>query len=614
MSTIIFGVMKGIFSVTKGIFGFTRDFLGVTRGKVDVSLGELMQREEPGSGRSSTSQHQRRPMLLALALGLMTTCSSLAIAGVPSEHTPAPVSGLPAAYEQTAASGQPSQRPATQIVGEAVSCEGLDLMQVVRLLLANDPQIGLVETRVASAQGVLRQAQAGFEPALSSELTRSRSVDPSLTGTARETEALSSTLTVSRKLRTGQSLEPSLSLNRSEIDGGGAVNSGTLQLTLRQPLLRERRAQVVTGDERAARLALDAERLELRHTLASRLLAAVTQYWQLRAAALDLEILQTSERRSRELLATTRRLISADLTPAAEAIQLEADLAAKEASRLGGESSLYAARRELGRQLGLTPDGIDALPLACEPMPELPATDAPAGDLSRELLDLALAHRADLRAARVRLARAKVSAMVARDGLQPRLDLLVAPSYRGIMSGGQAADVLGGLYRNAGGLGAKVGLDLSWPLSRGEAEGQVIVAEATLRQRMLEVETLERELGAEVPTAVDKVLRGALQLSRAAAAVRLFGQAVDNEEKKLRAGSSTLLDVISQQDRLTGARQRQVSARLSLAVALAELRYRTGTLLEESGDEEVRVSPSEMTRLPEPAAGRTPLPAAEPGQ
>ena len=51
-----------------------------------------------------------------------------------------------------------------------------------------------------------------------------------------------------------------------------------------------------------------------------------------------------------------------------------------------------------------------------------------------------------------------------------------------------------------------------------------------------------------------------------------------NEEKKLRAGSSTLLDVISQRDRLTSARQSQVSAHLALAIALARLRFETGTL------------------------------------
>ena len=64
--------------------------------------------------------------------------------------------------------------------------------------------------------------------------------------------------------------------------------------------------------------------------------------------------------------------------------------------------------------------------------------------------------------------------------------------------------------------------------------------------------------------------------------MRLFERAVINEEKKLRAGTSTLLDVISQRDRLTSARQSQVSAHLALALALARLRFETGTLCPEA--------------------------------
>jgi outer membrane protein TolC len=77
---------------------------------------------------------------------------------------------------------------------------------------------------------------------------------------------------------------------------------------------------------------------------------------------------------------------------------------------------------------------------------------------------------------------------------------------------------------------------------------------------------------------LDAVTRGAQQLERATEAVRLFERAVENEEKKLRAGTSTLIDVISQRDRLTSARQSRVSAHLALAVAVARLRFETGTL------------------------------------
>jgi outer membrane protein TolC len=75
------------------------------------------------------------------------------------------------------------------------------------------------------------------------------------------------------------------------------------------------------------------------------------------------------------------------------------------------------------------------------------------------------------------------------------------------------------------------------------------------------------------------VRRDALQLARAAEAVRLYERAVANEEKKLKGGSSTLLDLISQKDRLTAAGQAEVASELALALAILDLRFRTGTLV-----------------------------------
>ncbi len=114
-------------------------------------------------------------------------------------------------------------------------------------------------------------------------------------------------------------------------------------------------------------------------------------------------------------------------------------------------------------------------------------------------------------------------------------------------------------------------------------------------QNELIEELIHRQIGANVPIALDALTRGAQQLERATEAVRLFQRAVENEEKKLRAGSSTLLDVISQGDRLTAAQQSQVLAHLDLAVAVARLRFETGTLV---ADDPAAVAPDLFTTIP----------------
>src|SRR4029077_17672694 len=107
------------------------------------------------------------------------------------------------------------------------------------------------------------------------------------------------------------------------------------------------------------------------------------------------------------------------------------------------------------------------------------------------------------------------------------------------------------------------------------------------------------EIGADVPTALFAVTQSALQLERSSAAVVLFEQTVANEEKKLRAGTSTLINLITQRDRLTAASQAEVSAQLALALALVELRFATGTLLATTG-ESTAVQESRLTTVPNP--------------
>ncbi len=140
------------------------------------------------------------------------------------------------------------------------------------------------------------------------------------------------------------------------------------------------------------------------------------------------------------------------------------------------------------------------------------------------------------------------------------------------------------LYRNVPGTSSSLALSLSWPTLNSQARGELAQIEALREQSAFLEDLLTRQIGANVMIAVDAVSRNAQQLERATEAVRLFERAVENEEKKLRAGTSTLIDVISQRDRLTAAGQSQVASHLALAQALVQLRFETGTLFPADAD------------------------------
>lgn len=473
---------------------------------------------------------------------------------------------------------------------------GLTLLEAIELTLEHDPTIALEEARREQAGGFYLQARGDFDAQVLADLTRSDDEVPLGGGESRQTVTETSNLSVRQPLRSGLSLEPGVQLSRSADAGEETVNQATLFLTLRQPLLRDRGRPVVAAGERAAERDLAAAEEDLRHTLAQRVLAVATRYWAVEAAVVNLEVLRASEASSRQLLATTRRLVAADVTPAAEIVQLEADLAFKESDRIGGERNLYQVLQELGREMGLEALRTASLPLPADPFPGVAEGELPPPE-AESFIRLAMARRADLAAARRRLEGAEILERAAANALKPRLDLLFEPSYSGLVAGSGFGDAFSPLTTNVPGLSTSVGFSLAWPTRNRQARGGLIASQAARRQSSLAVDLLRIQIEAEVATALDAVRRSAQQVERAAAAVRLYEQAVANEDQKLRAGRSTLIDVISQRDRLTASRQRQVAAQRSLAVALAELRFATGTLLAAAGGD-VAVLHRHLTTVP----------------
>ncbi len=491
----------------------------------------------------------------------------------------------------SAAQGLPSDPPP--------QAPGLGLLEAVRLALVNDPELRLAATQVTSSRGSLISAGGAFDPLLTSRLTADDFRTPQADGSTATSESLETTVAWSQLLRSGQSLEPNLSIERRPEDSG-TLNTATLSFTVRQPLLRGRRGEAVRAFESAAEYQLEASRLDWLHITSQRLLAVVSQYWTVKASWLDLEILRSTEASSRDLLVTTRRLIEAQLTPAAELVQLEADLVLREANRVVGERNLFQALQRLGNELGLDADGIAVLAMPTDPFPTVEAEQVPV-EVAPYLRQAAL-RRADLLAGQQRLLADEQLLVAADDALEPRLDLVWTPSYSGLVDGASGDDYLSSLWTQIPGLSTTFGIELSLPLRRRVAAGALLQAQAAVAARGLSLERDSKGIDSRVPSAFEEVRRNAERLERLEQAVELFERTLENENKKLRAGTSTLIDVISQRDRLTSALQSRNAAQLAVAIALAELRFETGTLIAADVDtletDSYRISYDDFTTLP----------------
>jgi outer membrane protein len=512
---------------------------------------------------------------------------------------------------QGAPTGQPgvsaspaAPAPSPPPSAAAPPAAGLDLLESVRLMLANDPNLVVARSHLLSALGALSVQTGTFDTVITASAGYTDTRTPVLDALAQRQTALTGSFGFTQELRSGTTLSPELNLSSDTASSSltglpgppAIVNTATVSFLLRQPLLRGRGTRVADAGERAAQREAEAGALDLRFTTSQRILSVASQYWTTVAARYSLDILRSNEETSRQLLATTRRLISADITAPAEAVQLEANLAAAEASRFAGENALFKARQDLGREIGLDGARTAALPLPAGPFPELAPGALDVAGAAR-FVDGALRRRADLLAARKRQDESELLLAAASNALLPQLDLVLKPGYSGLMGGGGVAAFFAALAHQIPGVSSSLSLNLSWPVRRDVAYGQLLQARATQQQSAALLDQLRKSVSTDVPTAVDTVARSAQQLERAREAVRLFERAVANEERKLGAGSSTVLDVITQRDRLLAAAQTEVSAELALALALAQLRFDTGTMLAKSGDLEV-VDSRHLTTVP----------------
>ena len=399
---------------------------------------------------------------------------------------------------------------------ERPPAESLSLAEAVRLTLEHDLNLRLQEARLRSAHGILLSTRGSFDPVLSSSMTETETNLP-VSATASESRAVTgNTFGITKRFRNGLSIEPELELLRTDTSGIGADNVGKLSFTFRQPLLRGRGWTATAAPERSAERQVVAGELDVRQVTSERVLAVGAQYWLARAAALNLGILRENEERARELLETTRKLIEADVTPAAELVQVEANLVSTEVARIGGERALFEARQALGREIGLERAAIAALPIPSDPFPGVPPSTLPKPEDTDRFVTGALRRRSDLLAARERRDASEILRRAADNGLRPQLDLVLTPSYTGLVEGTDPGSFFSPLLPQRPGRElAAFSLSLSWPTQNSRARGELAQIEAAREQSVLLEDLLARQIGADVPTALDAVGRSAQQLDRA---------------------------------------------------------------------------------------------------
>ena len=463
---------------------------------------------------------------------------------------------------------------------------GLTLREVVRQTMAANPDLLAVGMTVNANRGALLATRGLYDAQMQTSVVGNRQTSAVASGVSTDPFIWLSTnqttygVTLQKQFRSGIVAGPSVELQRTSIIASESAPTAQSITHFRVlvPVWKDRGGSVSASAERIAERGLTGSELTETHTASLSVATAVGAYWSYRAAQRRLDVFRESEARAERMVAETKVLVQAEERTASDLKQLEANLAAKRVARLNAEQTVEEAAQQVALAMGVPREGIGALPRPTTDFPTLPA-DTPSTATVAGWQRVALERRADRAAAGANSQAAEIGREAARRP-RTRFDLVLDLGYTGWHKVGAR---LCPLCRSIPGANTSVELRYQLPATNVGAHGRLAQADAYAEQQRLIFRETERRIASDVALAAAALRSGRLALIESRSAVALWATSVQSEQRKFRLGVSTIFDIIQAQDAHTNAQLGEIASAYGYAVAVARVRFATGTLLRRDG-------------------------------
>jgi cobalt-zinc-cadmium efflux system outer membrane protein len=357
------------------------------------------------------------------------------------------------------------------------------------------------------------------------------------------------------------------------------------------PLARGLGATATAAPERSALIEEQAARLDVQNQAALSALGTINAYWALRGAQDNVDVAMRSVELQGRVLQLTRQTIAAGNLPAVELARVQASEARSQTALRDAQVAFQQARVGLATAMGIAVGSDDAtLPRARDPFP--PAPDATSVDDARltQLATEGLAQRRDVTAALRRAEAAQVLVRGAEENLKPILDLNGDVHYTGLDE-----NVITNAFKRWVGPSYVVGLKLEKPFGNNTQEGLLVEAQASGQSSQISSADLRRQVRLDVVRTGRSMVEAIERVRLAQESVNFFQQTMDAEIARYQIGEVTLIDTIQTEQQASDARRSLVAAQQDLAQLIAELRFETGTLVQ---DPTAAVTPQNLTTVP----------------
>lgn len=349
-------------------------------------------------------------------------------------------------------------------------------------------------------------------------------------------------------------------------DRAGRYRSDGLDLAIIQPLMRGAGWDATTAPLRLSRLSEQANRLNLKATVAQTISQIIATYRELLRAQEQLSIVQDALKRSGTLLEVNKALISAGRMAEFEIVQTEADIATQQLGVEEAQNQLDTSRLALLRLLALdlsTPiratEALEASPLQID---------------KRQAFNLAQSQQPEYLAALLGSQQADLNLVIAKDSGRWQVDLVAGAN--------QVRDA----YDNDAGHSnnrtwdSYAGVQVQIPIGDISTRQAEVRARVNVEDQEIRITDARQELERSVNDVVRDLGTRWRQYQISQRAVELSRRKIEIEREKLSAGRSTNFQVLSFETDLRNAENAQLNALIAYLNAQTQLDLTLGMTLE----------------------------------
>lgn len=364
----------------------------------------------------------------------------------------------------------------------------------------------------------------------------------------------------------------------------GAEYTGTMTVTLRQPLLKGRGRTATEADLRVVELEHDIDVMRYRDRLLESSGEAVNAYWQLYRAVEALGIRERSLATVQQLQTDIGRRVEGGFAPSTDLLEARIAVSSRRADVTRAKQSVDEVQARLRTLLNV--EGSAGRELAFVPV-VAPEVTADLGADIDERYQRALESWPQFRIAELRHQQERVRLAFAVNQRMPTLDLTLSYNLNSIGNDADEPDapvwsVFSATQFNHQD-GWFAGVEFEMPVGNRQARERVSAQEFRVQQAALEAQASRNALGHDITTRWRQFHSAREEVEQLQEDVRLREQLLQAERSQYELGRSRLSHVFDREEEVNESRQRLVDSTTRLELARLALFIADGSLLDVFG-------------------------------